>query len=161
MSKFEQKVANLPTQEVLDELHKNIKTIPQSEVDTNNQGHADGMAQGMSDVWEVVRKLFAMKDNEFDDVFGNVYREDVFNYYTPQEALTKLKAYEEAQEIKVGDVVKVDEETAIVTRIGGYNGNDVALILYADGSTGECDTTEAKKTGKHMDIKSILESIGE
>jgi hypothetical protein len=114
---------------------------------------------GLNDARELAIKIFEMNDNEFNDVFGYVHREDTFCYCTPQEALAKLKAHEEAQrKIKVGDVVLIYGEEAVVTRIVGGHAN----ILFGDGVTNNMPVKDlvGDKTGKHIDIKSFLKQIG-
>ena len=123
-----------------------------------------GMNDGRNEAWELAQKL------EFDEIDGgmsidecgkifecSVY--DVFKYYTPQEALAKLKAYEEQRNIEVGDIVLIYGEEAVVTRVVDEHAN----ILFGDGVTNNMPVKElvGDKTGKHIEIKSFLKQIGE
>lgn len=122
--------------------------------------------QGLADAWELAKKIlfkeYGYSAQQIYDIFGGGAMQTVKNL-TIEEALAKLEAYEKEKEIKVGDVVYygTDEYTStqsIVTRIEG----DVVYTVYADGSCGkEHYPSDLKKTGKHIDIESLLRQIGE
>ena len=83
-------------------------------------------------------------------IFGTM--ESILNAYTPQEALAKVKEYEERNEIKVGDVVRLKGccVEGIVTKVTETN----IYRLFKDGSsTKEAfkDVEGFAKTGKHYD----------
>ena len=81
---------------------------------------------------------------------------------TPIEAMAKLEAYEKEQnEIKVGDVVISDAgHKALV--VGFDKGNkDGIFVMRNDGVTGLRVKQSYTKTGKHIDIQSVLEQIKE
>ena len=120
--------------------------------------------QGLFDAWALAQKLEfdeidgGLSIDEVENIFGcSVY--DVFKCHSPQEALAKLKAYEEQRNIEVGDIVLIYGEEAVVTRVVDEHAN----ILFGDGVTNNMPVKElvGDKTGKHIDIKSILDSIGE
>lgn len=81
------------------------REMPNTEVKEEIFNYADGYDKGLNDAWELAKKL---ELNEVDGGFSNdkiaktfgctVY--SVFEIFTPQEAIAKLKAYEEAQEKK-------------------------------------------------------------
>lgn len=112
--------------------------------------------EGLQDAWELAKKVFDMDYNETVEVF-DCDTCDVMKM-TPQEALAKQKEYEDAKEIKVGDVVKNE---------AGYE--YVVIDIYKDrdscrynGVTSEGKWTgcyEPIKTGKHIDIEGLLEQI--
>ena len=141
--------------EIDEEFKESLKVIEE-----NKASYDMGYNDGLNDAWEMARKIFAMSDNDFDDAFGDVYKEDVFCYYTPQEALAKLKAYEEQSKIEVGDVVEIKDGvegilSGIVTRVS----EDYISCVLSDGKGGYIPIGLCKKTGKHIDIESILEQI--
>lgn len=112
------------------------------------------------EAWELVKRLNApMKPDEifefynFIDVNGFA---EIFQKYTPYEAKAKLDKWESKQ-IRVGDVVlgNIDEE-AIVARTK----EEMMYLIFADGSCGKHRKENFKKTGKHIDIQSVLEQIG-
>ena len=132
------------------------------------EGRKVGIKDGMCEAWEAARKLFSsMADYEIEKAFPTEWNNGGFKALMnlqPQEAIAKLKAYEEKQKeddsIKVGDeVIWSDGTTIIVT------------IVYADGGLNWCDgvskdgrafhilLNNVRKTGKHYDIASILEEM--
>ena len=145
-----------------------LEVIPQSEVDAYNKGHEDGMAQGLKDAWEFIKEIYNFTFRKTDDIFGYEQFIDVLVYFTPQEAIAKLKAYEEAQ-IEVGDVVfcslveEDDNDTENKDNYGVVTGiyRDHYEILMKNGDATGFKKETCKKTGKHIDIQSILEQIGE
>ncbi len=132
--------------------------------------------KGLNDAWELVRKINNMQFKEFIKVFertgydGREVKMNLIDELTPQEALAKLKAYEEAQKIEVGDVVTNEnhEVEILVTEIDDYERtfNGIKVTPTDElGNLGGVYTVmlmcKFKKTGKHIDIKSILEQIGD
>lgn len=118
--------------------------------------------QGLSDAWELARKIL-MKEygytaQQIYDIFGDGAHQTIRNL-TPQEALAKIEAYEGEQEIKVGDVVKRAENgcNGVVTSIHTHE----SYVMWEDGSTCLWKTKHLKKTGKHIDIEGLLRQIGE
>ena len=116
--------------------------------------------QGLNDAWELVNKLHAMTSSELVRAYRFSKPEYVLNKFTYEEALAKLKAYEEAQKIEVGDVLKYKDEEcySIVLKV---NESGSLYLLFTDGSAGVHPREGHKKTGKHIDIQSILAQIGE
>lgn len=121
---------------------------------------------GLNDAWELAKKINHMCLTEMKKCFGSDAPDkynadnDIFNDFTPQEALAKMKAYEEEKEIKVGDVVTQDGITKkLVVGIGGNSG-----LLFLIGENGEImtrrDPSLYRKTGKHIDIQKFLDEIG-
>ena len=119
--------------------------------------------KGLNDAWELARKVSldnyegAYSVKELKNIFGFNSLQDVFRHYSIQEALAKLEAYEKEQNIKVGDIVYNDDtmEEGVVTHID----NGEIFMLYDDGSCGNT-YGNLTKTGKHIDIQSILQQIG-
>ena len=124
---------------------------------------------GLTDAWELAKKVVCsvvkggFSCDEFEKRFGDIYTEDVFVKYTAEEALAKIESYEKKNEIKAGDVVYYSKDgdismQSIVTKIEG----NVVYTVYSDGSCGrEYYPNDLKKTGKHIDIESLLRQIGE
>lgn len=119
--------------------------------------------QGLEDAWELLDRLeHAVSVKVMDDVFGYSEIGDILDNYTPQEALAKLKAYEEESEIKVGDVVS--NGTHVLLCVKEDYGYGYFYFLDKDGSyiflTKEnLKKSKLTKTGKHIDIESLLEQI--
>lgn len=120
----------------------------------------EGLNDGRNEAWELVKKMILLDNDTAREVFGTGFLKLAMENLTPQEALAKLKAYEEAQsKIEVGDVVELTVGTkGVVTSIR----NDIADGFTEAGfSFYDLPLDELKKTGKHIDISSILEQIGE
>ena len=118
--------------------------------------------KGLDDAWELLRKLLKMDVSDIYEVYGkHEYIGDIVDTFSPQEALAKLKAYEEAK-IEVGDVVEttdlVDTFKSIVLDDDGL---DCYIVMNENGSVKATRKTDCKKTGKHINLGSILEQIGE
>lgn len=116
--------------------------------------------QGIADAWELADKLNNMPLTDIIELFGiDIAREEVFKEISPEEALAKIEAYEKEKEIKVGDIVTIEsvKGMAVVTNVGEGSVN----VMWDDGIAGNCETYRLKKTGKHIDIESLLRQIGE
>lgn len=135
--------------------------------------HVSSYNQGLQDAWELAKKIAMEKSNggfdvyEIVGIFGFNDMDAIFMSYTPQEALAKLKAYEEAQEekrkaeemakIHVGDVVKYDGIQAVVMDIDTV-GN---VALFTENACIESWIPQClvKKTSKNIDVESLLGQI--
>ena len=112
--------------------------------------------KGMNDVWEFIfNKTGNMTPSEFSEIFDCMWTR-MGDEYTPQEAFAKLKAYEDSK-IEVGDVVEVNGRAIVVNAIR----LDCVLGLDRLGEFYEAEIGKCKKTGKHIDIQQILDSIGD
>lgn len=144
----------------------NVETIPQEEV------MKSAYEQGLNDAWELAKKVVrSPKLVENAQIFlgkniVGIERESLliqFFELTPQEALAKLKAYEEAQNIKRGDVVKCIYKE--MHSYGVYLGEDetdywIIEPSYDVPQSISKEKYKLKKTGKHINIQQILEQIG-
>lgn len=114
---------------------------------------------GLNKAWEFVHKVSDISYKELSNIFGvsmeNPWGE-LIDKHSASEAISKLEAYEAEKQIKVGDVVVGNIFKGVVTAI--CNGR--AFIMYDDGSSKEISIDKCQKTGKHIDISSILEEIG-
>ena len=119
--------------------------------------------QGLADAWELAKKICALKNADFDKVFGCIYFADVFCNFTYEKAFAKIEAYEKEKEIKVGDELVHGEgclkTTFIVTFV------DKNRIEGIEKSGHPCSFSLPhkyfEKTNKHIDIESLLKKIGE
>ena len=122
---------------------------------------AEAYNKGLNDAWELAKKLDLLDCSVGEQIFGTYKLAEVFTKYTPQEALAKLEVYKKEQaSIKVGDVVKnINTGEAVVLQIR----LDGLLNIYSikDGMVRiGWNKTAFKKTGKHIDIQSVLGQIG-
>lgn len=126
------------------------------------EAHQEGFEEGLEEAWELVKKireLYCCRSLEDEElyIFG-CHFEDVFSKYTVREALAKVKEYEEKQkEIEVGDVLLGKFGMCVVTKI---RANNTFYGFFRDGSSGTHCKSDFKKTGKHIDIQSILDELG-
>lgn len=120
--------------------------------------------QGIADAWELAKKVYNMKIADIDEIFGvNGGFYEVMRDFSIEEALAKISEYEREKEIKVGDEV-----------VHGCEGLETKFfVTYIDyhsikGIEKNGDThfftfpnQYIKKSGKHIDIESLLKEIGE
>ena len=126
-------------------------------------------AEGQDEAWELARKIIlppskgGMSSDDYIAIFGSCISEAyVMKNYTYTEAAAKVAEWEnEKEEIKVGDIVKLNETeyTGIVTRVSEHMNK--ITIIFKDGSSESYDSSMFHKTGRHIDIDSFLKQIGE
>ena len=108
------------------------------------------------EAWEIAKKILLYPDHKLEEIFG---RTEPLLELTPQEAKAKIEAWEAEKEIKVGDVVDICGDKGIVTSFG--TDGDRIDVLYLDGIVNSYRKDKnLKKTGRHIDIKVILNQIG-
>lgn len=132
--------------------------------DLYDSGYVDGMLK----TWGIAKELFEYS-SELYEIFGfnemNQYMSInyVLNNFTPQQAKTKIEEWEKSkEEIKVGDVVTdtSNNRNYIVTGIKQDNNSTWYALLSEIGLTINTKACTLKKTGRHIDIQSVLEQIG-
>ena len=149
------------------------------------RGYADGKAdtpftdteeaekrayeKGLNDAWDAARKIAQTYAHftcyDLNMIFGNrdsVGRKMIFEEYTPQDAIRKIKEYEDKQkqdvEIKVGyEVYNLDRKNKrIVTAIDGNK----AIQLCSNGKYTIDNIDTLHWTGREdLRIKKVLEKI--
>lgn len=154
-------------------LDKLDKCFPEKTTDEYDDGYVDGKEKGMDEAWETAKKIILSEDvehysyEELEEIFGDVQRYgvpgyEVFRTLTPQEAKAKIEEWEETKKIRVGDVVTdtSNNRNYIVTGIKQDNNSTWYALLSEIGLTINTKACTLKKTGRHIDIQSILEQIG-
>ncbi len=133
-----------------------------NESDIADKAYSDGL----KDAWEMASKIVChesaggMSDKVFCDVFGAYGGfESVFADLTYEEALAKIEAYEKEKEIKVGYVVEDEEGTKAL--VIDESTENTCFVFTENGCVEEWYKRDLKKTGKHIDIESLLRQIGE
>ena len=125
--------------------------------------------QGLADAWELARKIATeTKDGGIpcDDMcvmFGTDIIPIIFEKFTFKDCLAKIEAYEKEKEIKVGDEV-VHGEGSFQTKftVTFFESNKVEGFDKNGNTHSFCyPNPYIKKTGKHIDIESLLRQIGE
>ena len=131
---------------------------------------------GLNDAWEATKKIFGYEIDGAIPIadIGNVFgyepckafcTADILRDFTVQEAIDKIKAYEDkhSDRIEVGDEVNWDGVCFIVTKIfQPRNMKEQCDGIDDDGSVyHDILMEDLTKTGKHYDIQSILEAMRE
>lgn len=115
--------------------------------------------KGLADAIKLARKLYEMPIHRLEQIFdGHIHMTDVLDNYEYVEILAKLEAYEKAQGIKVGDVVERIGFTELFI-VSSFN-EGIYTLINANGRCICANADQITKTGKHIDISSILEQIG-
>ena len=120
--------------------------------------------RGLEDAWEAARRIVVDTDHgglalgTLSEIFGTQSYSYIMRENTAQDAIAKLKTYEDKQKdrIEVGDEVIAPCGKAVVTLI---ETDDLVHYLYSGGDYGCIEPQKLKKTGKHYDIQSILEAM--
>lgn len=119
---------------------------------------------GMAEAWETARRIMMFEKDgglslqESVEIFGADNFADVFKNFTAAEAAAKIKAWEDAKEIHVGDVVKitVGKYEGIVSKVEGEG----CYVVFGDGSSRKFGKDYFIKTGRTIDIAGLLAEIG-
>ena len=124
--------------------------------------------QGLNDAWELAKQILYGIDKQLIEIFDKkveprffdlTHKRDIINCHTPQEAKAKIEKWRESNKIEVGDVVLALNETLIVVTSIKEN------MIYGIDEQGLVSArllfSDVKKAGKHIDLKAILEQIGE
>lgn len=114
------------------------------------------------EAWEIARKIgtpvcyAGFPCEELGEIFGTTSICNIFEENTPHQAKAKIEAWEAEKEIKVGDVISSYSRKAVVLNIH----DNYFDVLAEDGSAEEWYKNKIIKTGRHIDIQSVLEQIG-
>lgn len=133
------------------EVKERLGLIDELKMDEYNKG----LNEGRNEVWELTKKLWYLGTYKCKEIFGYEFTIDIIEHFTPQEALAKLEAYEKQNEIKVGDVVEQDEHKFVIIFVN----NEFVNGIDENGRFSHISIENCKKTGKHIDIQSLLEQI--
>lgn len=109
---------------------------------------------GLNDVWKLLKLYYDMEVGERQEVFGE-YTIGKLLDMPIQTVLDKLEAYEKSKEIKVGDVVEQNEHKFVIIFVNGEYVNGID----EDGRFSNISIKNCKKTGRHIDITSVLEQL--
>ena len=116
--------------------------------------------KGLNDAWEAARKIETMTNLECCDAF-QVSDGFILNQTTASEAIEKLKAYEQQNEIRVGDEVVWEGDKGVVTKIVTDGKTFLMLDAYG-GWLLRIKKQEAVKTGRHFpQVAELLKQMQE
>ena len=124
--------------------------------------------EGQDEAWELARKIIlppskgGISSDDYIAIFGNCISESyVMKNYTYSEAATKVAEWEEGrEEIKVGDVLEGIYDNTFKCVVTNSCPDNMAYLVFDDGTAGWHELDNFKKTGRHIDIDSFLKQIG-
>lgn len=129
----------------------------------------DDYERGLNDAWDAAKKLAMMDTETSEEATGYFGLFRIMENLTPEEAISKLSAYEKEQKnkIHVGDEIKQvtdsGKETGLVCIVTYISGDGMNGIQH-NGRMVLCSSQVGrwwKKTGRRFDIKAILEGMQE
>lgn len=150
------------------------KCLSENDFDTPctecNDGFNQGYDKGLKDAWTAARKIACHPDNGgipadmLKEVFASRYPVTIFAENTVQQAINKIKAWEENKnEIGVGDeVVDNNGNRWVVIKIyspQGYMATYSGIDCKAD--THSAMVGSIKKTGRRFEIEELLKAMEE
>ena len=121
-----------------------------------------GRLAGQNEAWELARKLENLDLGSLLEIFKecNCYKK-IYNY-TYQETAKKVAEWEKAKEkIKTGDVLEDIHDSNVKCTVTNLYTNNMAYLVFDDGTAGMHKLDTFKKTNRHMNIDSFLKQIGE
>ena len=135
--------------------------------------------RGLNDAWEAARKIQLMSPKDLDKLFsyGDLERisanlsaseakeklmERISANFSSSEVIEKLKAWEEKNEIKVGDEVLIEGARGVIVT----SGDICKVILWENGQFSSWSSDfydlSKRKTGRHFDaIEEVLKQMQE
>lgn len=139
--------------EIFDDTVKNIE-----------DAEKEGYSKGLNDVWECAKKIYALSFSETEEIYGEENADSllkILRNFAPQEAIEKLKEWEENKEkFNVGDVIysSLSNEKAIIKSIDSFSRwrcfNEHNNFLIEDVSK-----RDWKKTGEHIDLSNVFDIL--
>ena len=117
-------------------------------------------AAGEEAAWGLTGKLLDMDYIDFKKIFGITSIKNIINQgYT--EAAAKVAEYERQNEICVGDVVRFKENHRIEFCVTDIDDDRFLYGINAEGGVyADRDIELFEKTGRHIDVSSMLKQIG-
>ena len=123
--------------------------------------------KGQNEAWELARKITCQPINggfnrsEFEEIFGDSYISDIFKKYNYYEAAAKVEEWEKAkEEIKDGDILEGIYDNNLKCIVTNLYTDNIAYLVFDDGTAGFHELDNFKKTGRHIDIDIFLKQIG-
>lgn len=128
------------------------------------------------EAWNIAKKIIlnpgidGYTTPELGEIFGTPSIIEIFRDNTiPQQAKAKIEAWEAKKEIKVGDEITAKDDDGnvlklFVQKITRDNRIKYWGIINHDDGTADVGFishgNDVKKTGRHVDIQSVIEQIG-
>ena len=110
-------------------------------------GRKDGIEEGRNETLEAVKKIYlsvdygGLSDDELYDIFREGCLFDIFNKFSASEVIARIKDYDEKKKqeenkIKVGDVVKLNDHSAVVTYCDSDHWSGICIQGIDDSEVG-------------------------
>ena len=123
-----------------------------------------GRIAGQNEAWELTRKIILNNGYSVHDlyeIFGYADSQTLMKNHTYQEAAAKVAEWEKAkEEIKDGDVLEGIYDNNLKCIVTNLYTDNIAYLVFDDGTAGFHELDNFKKTGRHIDIDSFLKQIG-
>ena len=120
---------------------------------------------GQNEAWELARKIVIQNGYSSCDlyeIFGKSDLQHVLENYTYTEVTAKVAEWEKAkEEIKDGDVLEGIYDNEVKCIVTNLCPDNMAYLVFDDGTAGVYELDNLKKTGRRIDIDSFLKQIGE
>jgi len=119
---------------------------------------------GLNDAWECARKILdAVVPYDYWDIGSGNHISSVIRHYSADEAMQKIKEYEDRQK-KTDDEIHVGDEFYLLNgtykhTVIGFSNNGEILALRSDGTPVWCTCEEILKTGRKYPVVEILEGL--
>ena len=115
---------------------------------------------GLNDAWEMANRVSFMDASDVEDIFGEYYTMDeMMETFTAVEAAEKIAEWEKKREFRVNDEVR-KKSTGICGVVIYSFGDGRVDVIFKNGSHDICETSKLTKTGRTIDIGSLLKQIG-
>ena len=118
---------------------------------------------GQNEAWELARKIILNNGYSVHDlyeIFGYADSQTLMKNHTYPEAAAKVTEWEKAKEIKDGDVLEGIYDNNLKCIVTNLYTDNIAYLVFDDGTAGFHELDNFKKTGRHIDIDSFLKQIG-
>ena len=118
---------------------------------------------GQNEAWELARKIILNNGYSVHDlyeIFGYADSQTLMENHTYQEAAAKVAKWEKAKEIKKGDILEGIYDNMLKCVVTNLYTDNIAYLVFDDGTAGFHELENFKKTGRHIDIDSFLKQIG-
>ena len=119
---------------------------------------------GQNESWELARKIVIQNGYSSCDlyeIFGKSDLQHVLENYTYTEVTAKVAEWEKAkEEIKDGDVLEGIYDNEVKCIVTNLCPDNMAYLVFDDGTAGVYELDNLKKTGRHIDIDGFLKQIG-
>ena len=132
--------------------------------DQHEEEYNQAFNQGAEAAWELARKI-VLKNGysayDLHEIFNCCGSHQALEDFTYPEAAEKVAEWEKAkEEIKVGDVLEDIADRSVKCVATSLYPNNMAYLVFDDGSAGKNYLDHFKKTGRNIDIDGFLKQIG-